>query len=114
MRTVTLAVACRGKTSKPVLRAFTGETQEDIISFESPAQLFKALSGKRWELLNLMTGAGPMTIRELARRLARDVKAVHGDVHALLTAGILRKTDTGLIEFPFDALHVDFMLKAAA
>ena len=61
----------------------------------------------------MMTGAGPMTIREAARRLGRDVKAVHGDVHALLNTGILQKTDNGLIEFPFDAIHVDFTLKAA-
>jgi hypothetical protein len=28
---------------------------------------------------------------------------VHSDVHALLNAGILQKTETGLIVFPFDA-----------
>jgi len=38
---------------------------------------------------------------------------VHRDVHILLNAGILQKTDKGLIEFPFEAVHVDFMLKAA-
>lgn len=43
-------------------------------------------------MLSVMTGAGPMTIRESARRLDRDVKAVYGDVHALLNAGILQKT----------------------
>jgi len=40
-------------------------------------------------------------------------KAVHGDVTALLNAGLLSKTDDGMIVFPFDAIHVDFMLKAA-
>ena len=60
-----------------------------------------------------MIGSGPMTIRELARRLGRDVKAVHGDVHALLKAGILQETENGPIVFPFDAVRVDFMLKAA-
>ena len=45
--------------------------------------------------------------------MERDVKAVYGDVQALLKAGILQKTDKGLIVFPFDAVHVDFMLKAA-
>jgi predicted transcriptional regulator len=79
----------------------------------SPALLFKVLTGKRWELVKAMTGAGPMSIREAARRLGRDVKAVHGDVKALLNTGILQKTDKGLIEFPFDAVHVDFTLKAA-
>jgi len=36
-----------------------------------------------------------MTIREVARRVGRDVKAVHGDVHALLNAGVLERTDDG-------------------
>jgi predicted transcriptional regulator len=60
-----------------------------------------------------MTGAGAMTIREAARRMGRDVKAVHGDVQALLKAGILQKTEKGQIIFPYDAVHVDFVLKAA-
>ena len=43
----------------------------------------------------------------------RDVKAVHADVHALLNAGVLQKTEAGLVVFPFDAIHVDVMLRAA-
>ena len=114
MRTVTLEVSSRETTNRRFLKAFEGEPQGDIISFESPALLFKVLSGKRWEVINLMTGSGPMTIRELARRMGRDVKAVHADVRALLNAGILHKTDRGQIVFPFGALHVDFVLKEAA
>ncbi len=113
MRTVTLEVASREKIDKRFLKAFEGEPQEAFISFESPEVLFNVLRGKRWELLKIMTGELPMTIREAARRLRRDVKAVHGDVHALLNAGILQKTDEGRIVFPFDAVHVDFVLKAA-
>ena len=73
--------------------------------------LFKVLSGNRWDLLKIMTGAGPMSIREAARRQGRDVKAAHGDIHMLLNAGILQKTEKGQIEFPFDAVHVAFMLQ---
>jgi predicted transcriptional regulator len=113
MRTVTLEVSSRKKIRRRSLRAFGGEAQGAFISFESPDLLFKVLSGKRWELLKVMTGAGPLTIREAARRLDRDVKAVHGDVHALLNTGILHKTEEGRIVFPFDAVHVNFMLKAA-
>lgn len=54
-----------------------------------------------------------MSIRETARRVERDVKAVHGDVTALLSTGLLSKVDDGMIVFPFDAIHVDLMLKAA-
>jgi predicted transcriptional regulator len=113
MSRVTLIISSRQGADRRFLRAFEGEAQGTFISFDSPALLFKVLTGKRWELLNMMTGSGPMTIREAARRLGRDVKAVHGDVHALLNTGILQKTDNGRIEFPFDAIHVDFTLKAA-
>jgi len=113
MGTVTLVVSSREGTNRRFLKAFEGETQGTFVSFESPQLLFKVLTGKRWELLKMMTGAGPMTIREAARRLGRDVKAVHGDVHALLNTGILQKTENGRIEFPFDAVRVDFTLKAA-
>ena len=113
MRTVTLEVASRDKVNRRFLSAFGGKPQGAFISFATPELLFKVLSGKRWDLLKVMTGAGPLSIREAARRMNRDVKAVHGDVHALLQAGILQKTDKGQILFPFDAIHVDFMLNAA-
>ena len=113
MRTLTLEVSARERFNQRFLLAFGGEPQGTFISFESPELLFKVISGKRWDLLKIMTGAGPMTIREAARRMERDVKAVHGDVQALLKAGILQKTEKGLIIFPFDTVHVDFMLKAA-
>lgn len=113
MRTVTLEVSSREDTNRRLLRAFEGQQQGDFISFETPALLFKVLTQKRWELLSVMTGAGPMTLREAARRVERDVKAVHGDVHALLKVGILQKTREGQIVFPFDAVHVDFLLQTA-
>lgn len=60
-----------------------------------------------------MAGAGPLSLREAARRVEHDVKAVHGTAHALLTAGVLSKAADGKIEFPFDAVHVDVVLRAA-
>jgi len=60
-----------------------------------------------------MAGQGPLTIRGVARRVGRDVKAVHGDVHALLTAGLLDRTEQGLVVFSFDAIRVEFTLHAA-
>lgn len=113
MLTVKLGVSSGEKTNQRFLGAFKGESQGAAISFESAALLFKVLSGKRWDLLKVITGAGPMTIREAARRVETDVNAVHTDVYALLNAGLLQKTDDGCIVFPFDAVHVDFMLKAA-
>jgi predicted transcriptional regulator len=55
--------------------------------------LWKVLTAKRWEVLKVMAGQGPLTIREVARRVERDVKAVHGDAHALIDAGLLERTE---------------------
>ena len=113
MKTVTLSVAAREGVTRRALDAFSGKRLGAHISFASADLLWKVLTAKRWELLKAMAGGGAMTLREAARRAGRDVKAVHGDVHALLAAGVLRKNAVGKIEFPFDAVHVDFMLEAA-
>ena len=113
MKTVTLSIANRQAVKQRALDAFSGKRRGAHISFASPELLWKVLTAKRWELLKALAGGGAMTLREAARRVERDVKAVHGDVHALLAVGVLRKNGDGKIEFPFDAVHVDFVLKAA-
>jgi predicted transcriptional regulator len=113
MKTVTLDVASMRDVARRSLEAFKGKRQRARISFATPELLWKVLTAKRWELLKAMAGQGPITIRELARRIDRDVKAVHGDVHALINAGLLDRAETGGIVFPFDAVKVEFTLRAA-
>ena len=92
----------------------TGRPQEYArVSFSSPELLWRVLTAKRWKLLKVLCGAGPVSIREAARRAGRDVKAVHGDVTALLNAGILDRTDNGRIIFPYETVRVEFVLHAA-
>lgn len=93
------------KTAKPQKSA--------RISFATPELLWRVLTEKRWELLKTLCGAGPVSIREAARRVERDVKAVHGDVTALLNAGVLNRVEDGRIVFPFEAVKVEFLLQAA-
>ena len=112
--TVTLSVASREDVTKRALAAFKGTAQGAHISFASVELLWQTMTAKRWELLKAMTGQGAMSMREAARRVGRDVKSVHGDVHALLDAGVLDREENGQIIFPFDAVHVDFTLTAAA
>ena len=83
------------------------------ISFTSPELLWQVLTAKRWELLKVLCGAGPIPIREAARRVERDVKAVHSDITALLNAGVLNRAEGGGIIFPFEAVKVEFLLEAA-
>lgn len=69
------------------------------------------MTAKRWQLLKAMCGAGPLTVREAARRVERDVKAVHTDLTALLVAGVLSHAESGQLEFPYEAVKVEFLLQ---
>ena len=115
MNTVVLEVRALQDTLADASRTMkTGRAKPEArISFATPELLWEVLTAKRWELLKALCGAGPVSIREAARRVERDVKAVHGDVKALLEAGLLNRTPDGRIEFPFDAVKVEFLLSAA-
>ncbi|MBU4035545.1 MAG: DNA-binding protein [Proteobacteria bacterium] len=115
MKTVILDVRDPADSMADFTQAWrTGKSQKSTrISFASPELLWRVLTEKRWELLKVLCGAGPVSIREAARRMERDVKAVHGDVTALLNAGILSRTDDRRIVFPFEAVKVEFLLHAA-
>ena len=82
------------------------------IVFASPELLWQVLTVKRWELLKVLCGIGPVSIREAARRAGRDVKAIHGDVTALLNAGVLDRTEDGIV-FAYESVKVEFVLQAA-
>jgi predicted transcriptional regulator len=115
MNTVVLEVRSLAETLVDASRAMkTGCAEREVhISFATPELLWQVLTAKRWELLKALCGAGPVSIREAARRVGRDVKAVHGDVTALLNAGVFSRTSDGRVEFPFQAVKVEFMLRAA-
>lgn len=114
MKTVTFDLCDLKAAGREFVRAWkTGAPQGEHISFASVELMFRVLTDKRWELIRTMAGAGPMSIREAARRVDRDIKAVHSDVQALLNAGVLWKTGDGKIEFPFEQIHIDAVVKAA-
>ncbi len=115
MKIVTLDVRTTGESMQDFVRAWKTETaeQSERISFATPELLWKVLTAKRWELLKVLCGAGPISIRDAARRVGRDVKAVHGDISALLNAGVLDRVEDGRIVFAFDAVKIEFLLQAA-
>ncbi len=108
MKTVTLEVRAHGEGMKEFVHTWrSGKAQRSArIVFTTPELLWKVLSAKRWELLKALCGAGPVSIREASRRVQRDVTA-------LLSAGLLNRTETGNIEFPYEAIKVEFLLYAA-
>ena len=115
MNTVVLEVRSLADTLADAFRAMkSGKGDAEArIAFATPELLWQVLTAKRWELLKTLCGAGPISIREAARRVGREVKAVHGDVTALLDAGVLSRSPEGRVEFPFDRVKVEFLLQAA-
>ncbi len=113
MNILTVTIAPRQSVSRRALVAFADRRQGVQISFRSMELLWKVLGPERWDLLEAMTGKGPMTVPRIARAVGRDVKAVQGDIRALLKAGVVERTPDKRIIFPYDAVHVDFMLRAA-
>ncbi len=115
MKTVTLDVRPPRRAMADALAAAkSGRAAHTArISFATPELLWRVLTTKRWQILRALCGAGPVSIREVARRVNRDVKAVHADVTALLMAGVLDRTDSGQVEFPYETVKVEFELEAA-
>ena len=110
--TVTLSVASRETTVERVEAAMRGEAQGAYITFPTVELLWKVVTPKRLAILRTMTGNEALSIREVARRVGRDVKAVHGDVRALVSAGLVEDTGRG-VRFGYDEVRVEFTLRAA-
>ena len=80
MKTVVLEVRSLREALDDSTRAMkTGRAErESRISFASPELLWQVLTAKRWGLLKAMCGAGPISIREAARRVGREHHLIVG------------------------------------
>lgn len=91
-----------------------GTYQGETLNFDSPAAFFSRLTERRWVLINALLGSGELPVRELARRVGRDVKRVHEDASVLVDLGLLERTPRGGLLCPFADIHVDMHLSHAA
>lgn len=80
------------------------------VGFSDIGQLFAAFTPRRWDLLAALREGGPMSIAELARRLKRDYKNVHGDVEKLAEWQAVEKDEKGRIFAPYSEIVVDVRL----
>lgn len=102
--------------SEAVRAAEAGKSKpaQDVLAFPSWEALHRVLAPKRLEIVQVMTGQGPLSIREVARRVGRDFKGVHSDVDMLLGSGVIDKAEGGGVVFPYDRIHLEFDIEAAA
>ena len=93
-------------------RAQAPTYQGEVLNFEIPGVFFSRLSEKRWRLVHALQGQGKLAVRELARRVGRDVKRVHEDVQAQAELGLVERGDAGGVPCPFASVHIDIHLPA--
>lgn len=80
-----------------VARAERGEVvSETHITFETWEALAAVMTPKRFALIRHLHRSPEASVAALARRLGRDYKRVHEDVEALVTAGLVERSDAGL------------------
>jgi len=81
-----------------------------VLSFESLPLLLKTLTAARWQLLERLRGAGPVSVYALAKLLERDYKNVHTDVRQLAQLGLIEKTPAALVRVAWDAVRAELRL----
>ncbi len=70
--TVTIGVASRAEIKAHFKRAMTtGKRASPFIGFVDERALWRTSTPLRWDILKVMTGAGPLALREIARRAYR-------------------------------------------
>lgn len=88
-------------------RRTEGRSPLHILSVESLALLLRTLTPARWQLLDRLRDAGPLSIYELAKRLERDYKNVHTDVSRLIELGLLERGADGRVSVPWDVVRAE-------
>ena len=84
------------------------------IGFENMAQFGAVFTPKRWELVESLKSAGPLTIYALAKRLNRHYRNVHKDVGVLSDWLVISKDDSGKVYVPWDEIDVRMALATQA
>ena len=109
---ITMNADWRGALRAAGKRAAARSYQVEVLNFETAGSFFGQLTERRWALVHALQGQGAMSVRELARRVARDVRRVHDDVQVLAGLGLFERTDSGGVVCPFEAVHIDMRLTA--
>ena len=101
-----------------VLDRIVANKREEIAFAKARRDLQSLIEGARYgpevrDFLHALQGQGEMAVRELARRVGRDVKRVHEDVVTLCELGLVERAATGAVLCPFAEVHIDMRLFAA-
>lgn len=119
MNETTLHVRVGGEIEESLRRAAQtikaierGQQPEPYFSvgFENIGQMLSIFTPKRWEMIGILRSSGPLTVAELARRLDRNYKNVHGDVRNLMEWMAIERDEEGRVFVPWSEIIVDMHL----
>jgi predicted transcriptional regulator len=82
------------------------------LTFDSLPTLLKNLTPARWTLLEQLKRDGPLSINELARRLARHYKNVHTDVTRLIELDLIERRNDHRVVVVWDIVSAEMRLAA--
>ena len=104
--------AMQARSLEHARRVDAGEDVEPLcgVGFETMAQFGEVFSPKRWELVEFLKAAGPLTIYALAKQLSRHYRNVHKDVTALIEWLVIEKDESGKVFVPWDEIDVRWPL----
>lgn len=115
METLTIEVATDAEINARIVRAVErNEPQTPGYFFDTEEALLDTLTSNRFAILKALAGTGPIGVRELARRVGRDVRAVHADAQRLVLIGLIDKTPDGKLHFPYEGVHLELNWRVAA
>jgi predicted transcriptional regulator len=110
MNEATLTIGVRS------LDQFVGQVAREVetqghtsasLYFSTAEDLFKTIGGRRWEILQALAGQGEIGVRELARRVKRELKSVYRDTEALVAGGVIEKTVESKLYFPYSRIVLE-------
>ena len=78
-----------------------------VLSFAGLPLLVKTLTPARWELLQRLAKARPVTVYALAKLLGRDYKNVHTDVARLIELGLIERREDGSVAVTWDGVRAE-------
>ncbi|MFO1220114.1 MAG: winged helix-turn-helix transcriptional regulator [Burkholderiaceae bacterium] len=112
--TITLQADWKAALRQAGRRAGARAYQGEVLNFESPGAFFGRMTERRWALVRALQGQGELSLREVARRVGRDVKRVHEDMQELIELGLVERGEEGGVVCPYAKVHIDMELNVPA
>lgn len=120
MRKVEIGVQSLKQMGVDILAAWNVAEQgnppptKEALYFSDMHSLLSTLTPARWKLLEVLKETGPLSVYALAKKAERHYSNVHADVARLLELGLMSRDEQQRVYVPWDEIHADFALRAAA